>query len=114
MRYADSDTEWSRAVARQYAYKCAWPGCKNTFGLSAHHVVRRENGGLRLLILNGVELCAEHHSVVESVKGTRTYDRMMEILIGKDVYQKLKDMAEAHVKSLTEVENHDMPSSKEF
>ena len=114
MKYATTDQEWSIAIARAYNYQCAWAGCSSTFGLGAHHIVRRANGGLRLLILNGVELCTEHHGVVEAAKGTERYDRMMEILIGKDVYQKLKDLAQEHVQSLTDVPAYDMPTSKEF
>ncbi len=90
LHYADDMKEWSYLVAKRYQGRCAWPGCSSTFGLGGHHVISRRYKNIQLLIENGVELCTEHHGIVEAAKNTQRYDTMMIILVGRKRYAMLR------------------------
>lgn len=107
----ETDDEWSQAVREHYGGYCAWPGCTSTFGIGAHHVVRRGEQGLRRLVANGVLLCTEHHEYVESVKGRPIYERVMRLLVGRNRYEELQRRLVESLENHRHDETPEMPSS---
>jgi len=107
----NSDDEWSRRVRELSDGYCSWPGCSSNWGMSAHHVIDRTDSTLRLILENGVYLCAKHHGLIQtSVPSMR--DEMSKILVGDETYADLmelqnasKQKKEAHVR---------MPSSSDL
>jgi hypothetical protein len=89
MTYAEDDKDWSAKVALRYDCTCGWAGCTQTFGLGGHHIIPRGVNPLRLVIENGLLLCTRHHNIVESVKGTKAYNTVMTVLVGKKRYLSL-------------------------
>lgn len=107
----ETDEEWSKAVSSHYGGYCSWPGCSSTFGIGAHHIVRREEQGLRRLVANGVLLCTEHHEYVESVKGRPIYDKVMRLLVGRKRYEELQRRLAENLEDYGSDEIPEMPSS---
>ena len=96
--YAKSDEEWSHKAVEKSGGNCTWPGCTSHFGLGAHLVIPRGFTATRLIMENAVELCSKHHSLLEGCKGLIKYEQLVCILIGKDVYDSLKQLAEQSLK----------------
>jgi len=90
--YVTSDAEWSKQVRQYYHRACAWAGCGDTYGLGGHHIIPRGYKALRLLLENGVELCAVHHGIVEAAIDTPRYDKIMTLLVGKERYDTLVEL----------------------
>jgi len=105
MTTADDDRDWSRRVFSRYNGKCAWPGCKCTFGIGGHHVIPRGLYALRLIVENGVLLCTKHHGIVEEAKGTKRYDIMIRMLIGSRRYEALRELEAEALLNLVLPEN---------
>ena len=58
----DLDDLWSKIVHKQWGETCAWPGCKQTTRLAAHHYFHRSGGSkARWNINNGILLDFFHH-----------------------------------------------------
>ncbi len=51
--------------------RCRWPGCKNSYKLQVHHILKwADYPNLRFAIANGITLCKFHHKLV---KGQENY-----------------------------------------
>ena len=109
MTYAEDLEEWGKKVCRT-GY-CTWPSCRSTYGIGPHHVVRRGIRSTRLLVENGVCLCQRHHNEVEELKGTKAYERIMILLIGKRRWDLVNEIARKELEGLVPVEGIEMPSS---
>jgi hypothetical protein len=108
--YAKDDKDWSRRVRNKSGGYCTWPNCKSTFGLGGHHSVPRGNAATRLIVEGGVELCHIHHTLVEQIKGTPRYERLMYLLVGKKTYLSLVELACDSLK--IEPDKHNIRSSE--
>lgn len=110
---AESDDEWINRIFDYYSCHCCWPRCSSVFGLGAHHIIRRGTQSLRLLVVNGVLLCAKHHEKVESIKGTERYKRIMVLLIGWKRWELLnRKLEEAMQENTVTTDGMDLPSSE--
>lgn len=59
-KYDKAHKEWARQVKAKYNYKCIV--CGETKILNAHHLIPWEIAKFRHTIMNGVPLCAKHHT----------------------------------------------------
>ena len=109
MTYAEDLDAWTLEVCR--SGRCTWPGCSSIFGLGGHHVIRRGISSTRLLVENGVCLCQKHHNLVEGLKGTKAYERIMILLIGRRRWDLVNEIARKELEGLVPVEELEMPSS---
>lgn len=73
--------------------KCEWPGCPQTHGLQAAHILRRrfvgdpDGVGLRTNEDNAWCLCAIHHGIVDT--DAVSFTRLVEQTIGFELYDQL-------------------------
>jgi len=110
LTYAKDMHTWSHLVCIRG--KCTFPGCSSKFGLGGHHIIRRAEQDMRLLVENGVCLCTMHHEQVEAMKGRVQYDKTMAGLVGKKRYEMLLRMNELAEKKRTVREHVEMPTSE--
>jgi len=89
LHFAKDDTEWSSAVKAKYSGHCAWLNCSSHWGCGAHHVWNRGDKILRLVIENGVYLCAKHHQMVQT--NSKFRKQMEQLLIGPKTFFALEE-----------------------
>lgn len=85
--YAKDDIDWQAQVLSKCDGRCSWPGCNSTWGVAGHHIFDRRRIELRLVVENGVRLCAKHHQVIQTSGNRR--ERMSILLVGKRMYSEL-------------------------
>ena len=66
------DRKWSKVVRLRDNYTCQVCGLYDTHYVSAHHFIGRTNKRLRFEPLNGISLCAKHHTFNNNFSAHRT------------------------------------------
>lgn len=85
-----ADTLWSKYI-RLKAWKCEF--CWSKDNLNAHHIFTRHSKSLRWEELNGVCLCAKHHTFSDEFSAHKTsveFTYWLEEYKGKDYLNKLR------------------------
>lgn len=90
---ARTDEEWSHDVLERADHTCMWPGCNSKWNVTPHHIIDRRHSATRLVLENGIALCGEHHRRIQTAPAPAR-ERMSEILIGRNKYRKLKEIAD--------------------
>lgn len=96
-----ADNLWSKAVKERAGNKCEYEKCKTDKYLNSHHIITRWNHATRLLVENGVCLCATHHQFSTEFSAHWTPAKFMEWYIkkvGQEKYDTLVKKSHEFVK----------------
>jgi len=84
------DADFQAKVLERCDGRCSWPGCNSSWGVAGHHIFDRRHSLLRLVIENGVGLCAIHHQLIQTAV-PEVRERMSILLVGKKTYLALSE-----------------------
>ena len=85
---------WKDKIKELAGYKCELCG-RSGLQLHAHHIERKQSNYMRLLIDNGVCLCAYHHMSIHGINGLEALDTtraLLESHFGKEHLDRLKQL----------------------
>lgn len=93
IKITNEDRKWSKQVRERDGYQCQYPECQNGGKFTnAHHIFPRARRNTRHDLLNGITLCAWHHTFGpdSAHKAPEAFRKLMKKHLGKN-YMKLQD-----------------------
>lgn len=91
IRFSKHDAKWGKLV-RERDGACRKCGKTPPYQLQAHHIMPRGRNATRLLLENGITLCAHHHTLGDDSAHRRGKDFIIEI-IGQKEYRRLEKLS---------------------
>lgn len=109
------DELWSELVKIKAGYKCEY--CGTDSHLNSHHVFSRSNYSVRWDLLNGICLCAGHHTLnskFSAHKAPADFIEWYKGYVGEEYYDKLRLLAHSDGKLLKHEKSELLEKFKQF